>query len=93
MMFGVMWGYPFLTIGQGLPPTTAGALMLALSLSGLVYGVGLGSVLARYPYYRSLIGVGLVGLVMLIWAAVLLTPGRARCGCSSCWWWLCRARR
>ena len=33
--------------------------------------------LARYPYYRSLIGVGLVGLVMLIWAAVLLTPGRA----------------
>ena len=77
MMFGVMWGYPFLTVGQGLSAGTAGALMLALSLSGLVYGVGLGSVLARYPYYRSLIGVGLVGLVMVIWAAVLSIPGPA----------------
>ena len=77
MMFGVMWGYPFLTVGQGLSATTAGGLMLALSLSGLVYGVGLGGVLARYPYYRSLIGVGLAGVVMLIWAAVLLTPGYA----------------
>jgi hypothetical protein len=77
MMFGVMWGYPFLTVGQGLPPATAGGLMLALSLSGLVYGVALGNLLARHPYYRSLIGIGLVGLLMVIWAAVLLTPGRA----------------
>jgi predicted MFS family arabinose efflux permease len=77
MMFGVMWGYPFLTVGQGLSASTAGGLMLALSLSGLVYGVGLGGVLARYPYYRSLIGVGLAGVAMLIWAAVLLIPGRA----------------
>ena len=77
MMFGVMWGYPFLTVGQGLSPTTAGGLMLAMSLAGLVYGVALGSVLARHPYYRSLVGVGLVGVVMAIWAAVLLVPGRA----------------
>ena len=77
MMFGVMWGYPFLTVGQGLSPATAGWLMLAMSLSGLVYGLALGSLLARHPYYRSLIGVGLVGVVMVLWAAVLLTPGRA----------------
>jgi MFS family permease len=77
MMFGVMWGYPFLTVGQGLPPATAGALMLVLALSGLFYGIALGSLLARHPYYRSLIGIGLVGVVMAIWAAVLLTPGRA----------------
>jgi MFS family permease len=25
MTFGVMWGYPFLTVGQGLSPSTAGA--------------------------------------------------------------------
>ena len=43
MMFGVMWGYPFLTVGQGLSPATAGGLMLAMSLSGLVYGVALGT--------------------------------------------------
>src|SRR6185436_13237433 len=45
MMFGVMWGYPFLTVGQGLSPATAGTLMLAMSLAGLVYGVALGSLL------------------------------------------------
>ncbi len=51
--------------------------MLVLSLSGLFYGVALGSVLARYPYYRSLIGIGVVGVAMVAWAAVLLWPGAA----------------
>jgi MFS family permease len=72
MEFGVMWGYPFLTMGQGLPPGQAGALMLVLSLAGLVHGVTIGSVLARYPYYRSLIAIGIVGVVMVAWAVVLL---------------------
>jgi hypothetical protein len=60
MTFGVMWGYPFLTVGQGLSPATAGALMLALAVAGLVYGVTLGTVVARHPYYRSLIAIGIV---------------------------------
>ncbi len=77
MTFGVMWGYPFLTVGQGLPARVAGILLLLLSVAGLVYGVTLGSVLARYPYYRSLIAIGVVSVVMVIWAAVLLWPGRA----------------
>jgi MFS family permease len=77
MTFGVMWGYPFLTVGQGLLPGAAGVLMLVLSLSGLFYGVTLGSVLARYPYYRSLIAIGVVGVAMVAWAAVLLWPGPA----------------
>jgi len=77
MTFGVMWGYPFLTVGQGLSSGTAGVLMLVLSLSGLVYGVTLGSVLARHPYYRSMIAIGILGVVMVVWAAVLLWPGRA----------------
>lgn len=77
MTFGVMWGYPFLTVGQGVPPGTAGVLMLVLSLSGLVYGVTLGGLLARHPYYRSLIAIGVLAVVMVIWAAVLLWPGHA----------------
>jgi hypothetical protein len=51
--------------------------MLVLSLSGLAYGVTLGTVLARHPYYRSLIAIGIVGVVMVVWATVLLWPGRA----------------
>ena len=77
MTFGVMWGYPFLTVGQGLSPGTAGALMLGLALAGLVYGVTLGTFMARHPYYRSLIAIGVVAVVAAIWAVVLLWPGRA----------------
>jgi predicted MFS family arabinose efflux permease len=77
MTFGVMWGYPFLTVGQGLPAGTAAVLMLVLSLSGLVYGVTLGGLLARHPYYRSLIALAVLAVVAAIWAAVLLWPGRA----------------
>jgi MFS family permease len=77
MAFGMMWGYPYLTVGQGLASGTAGTLMLVLSLMGIVYGVTLGSVLARYPYYRSLIGIGLIVVVMILWAAVLLWSGPA----------------
>jgi hypothetical protein len=77
MMFGVMWGYPFLVMGQGLSPRVAGSLMTVLALSGLVYGVTVGTVMARYPYYRSRIGIGLVCLAAAVWAAVLLWPGPA----------------
>jgi hypothetical protein len=77
MMFGVMWGYPFLVVGQGLSRAVAGALMTVLALSGPVYGVTIGMVMERYPYYRSRIGIGLVCLAGAVWAAVLLWPGPA----------------
>jgi len=78
MAFGVMWGYPFLTQGQGLSPGAAGVLMLALAIAALVYGVTLGSVLSLYPYYRSLIAIGVLSVIMVIWATLLLWPGHAR---------------
>jgi cyanate permease len=77
MTFGVMWGYPFLTVGQGLSPGTAGLLMLGLAVAGLFYGLTLGTVMTRHPYYRSLIAIGVVVVVAAIWAVVLLWPGRA----------------
>ena len=77
MAFGVMWGYPFLTVGQGLSPGLAGTLMLCLALAGLAYGVTLGTFMARHPYYRSVIAIAVVCVVAAVWAAVLLWPGRA----------------
>ena len=77
MAFGMMWGYPFLTLGQGLSPGTASALMLGLAMAGLFYGVTLGTFMAHHPYYRSLIAIGVVAMVAAIWAVVLLWPGRA----------------
>jgi len=52
-------------------------MMLALSIAALVYGVTLGSVLSRYPYYRSPIAIGVLSVIMVIWATVLLWPGHA----------------
>ena len=91
MTFGVMWGYPFLTVGQGLSPGLAGALMLVLALAGLVYGVTLGTFMARHPYYRSLIAIGGGGGGGgdLGGRAAVAGPAR-RSGCSSCWCWPCR---
>lgn len=77
MMFGVMWGYPFLVIGQGLSPGVAGILMTVLAVSGLGYGLTIGTVMARHPFYRSRIGIGLVCLAAAVWAVVLLWPGPA----------------
>jgi MFS family permease len=77
MMFGVMWGYPFLVSGQGLSRERAAVLMAVLALSGIGYGVTIGTVMERFPYYRSRIGIGLVCLAGAVWAAVLLWPGAA----------------
>ena len=77
MMFGVMWGYPFLVSGQGLSRDVAAVLMGVLALSGLGYGVTVGIVMERFPYYRSRIAIGLVCLAGAVWAAVLLWPGPA----------------
>jgi predicted MFS family arabinose efflux permease len=77
MMFGVMWGYPFLVVGQRLSPGLAGVLMSLLALSGVVSGVSIGAIMNRHPYYRSRIAIGLVGLAATVWAAVLLWPGAA----------------
>jgi predicted MFS family arabinose efflux permease len=77
MMFGVMWGYPFLVVGQGLAPGVAGVLLTVLALSGLGYGVAVGTIMARFPYYRSRIGIGLVLLAATVWTVVLLWRGPA----------------
>jgi MFS family permease len=77
MMFGVMWGYPFLVVGQRLPPGTAGLLMTLLAVSAVLSGMTVGTLMNRHPYYRSRIAVGLVGVAAAVWAAVLLQPGPA----------------
>ena len=70
-------GLPVPDRGAGLSPGTAGLLMLGLAVAGLVYGLTLGTVMTRHPYYRSLIAIGVVVVVAGIWAVVLLWPGRA----------------
>ncbi|MFI6680551.1 nitrate/nitrite transporter [Kribbella sp. NPDC050470] len=75
--FGLLWGYPFLVQGQGVPPTTAAAMLILPVLASLFYGPLVGRYAARFPFYRSWIVLAVIGGSVLMWTVVLLWPGRA----------------
>lgn len=77
MMFGVMWGYPFLTIGQGLPASEARMLMSLMAVAAVVLSPIIGLIMARHLFFRSLIAIGITAATMVVWTAVLLWPGPA----------------
>ncbi|MDQ6716506.1 MAG: MFS transporter, partial [Actinomycetota bacterium] len=76
-VFTLLWGYPFLVRGQGLSEGTASALLVVMTLAAMVSGPVLGSLVARHPYHRSRLVLGIVGSIAGVWALVLLWPGRA----------------
>lgn len=76
-VFTMLWGYPFLVQGQGLSPTTAGTLLITLTLSAMVAGPVVGHLTGRLPYRRSQIVLTIVAAIASAWALVLLWPGRA----------------
>ena len=71
-VFGLLWGYPFLVRGQGWSTEAAATLLMAMTGWVVVSGLVLGALVARFPYYRSLIVVGVVLVMATIWAVVLL---------------------
>lgn len=75
--FGLLWGYPFLVAGEGLSPGAAGTLLTLLVVSAMACGPLLGVLTARFPFHRSRLVLGIVGLAAAGWAAVLAWPGRA----------------
>ncbi|WP_433076254.1 MFS transporter [Dactylosporangium sp. CA-052675] len=76
-VFALLWGYPFLTQGEGLAPDTAALLLSLLTVGGLVMGPAIGHFCGRLPYHRSTLVLGIVGASALAWTVVLLWPGRA----------------
>lgn len=75
--FLMLWGYPFLVQGQGLPPATAGVLLSTLTLCGMACGPLLGYLAGRFPLHRSRLVFTVIGTSAGTWTAVLLWPGRA----------------
>jgi MFS family permease len=76
-VFALLWGYPFLTQGEGLAPGVAALLLSLLTLGGIVLGPLVGHFCGRLPYHRSTLVLAIVGGSALAWTAVLLWPGRA----------------
>lgn len=75
--FGLLWGYPFLVVGQGLRPGTAAGLLTLLVLVGMAVGPVLGRLVSRWPLRRSVLVFAIVGATAGTWTAVLAWPGRA----------------
>ena len=70
--FGMLWGFPFLVRGEGMTPTGAGVLMMAMTGWVVLSGLGLSVLVARFPFYRSWIVVTIVAAIATAWTVVLL---------------------
>lgn len=76
-VFALLWGYPFLVVGQDRSPATAGILLSLLVLVGMGVGPALGALAATWPFRRSILVFAIVGSSAAAWTTVLLWPGRA----------------
>ncbi|HZB19446.1 MAG TPA: MFS transporter [Blastococcus sp.] len=76
-VFALLWGYPFLVLGQGLSPAVAAALLTLLVLVGMGVGPLLGRLCGHWPWRRSDLVFGILALTAAMWTVVLLWPGRA----------------
>ncbi|MGY1831346.1 nitrate/nitrite transporter [Geodermatophilus sp. SYSU D01180] len=76
-VFALLWGYPFLVVGQGLSPATAAGLLTLLVVVGMGVGPLLGRLCGRWPLRRSVLVLGILAVTATTWTVVLLWPGRA----------------
>ncbi|WP_322921037.1 MFS transporter [Nocardioides renjunii] len=76
-VFALLWGYPFLVQGLGWSTGAASTLLMAMTAWAVVSGLALARLVARLPYYRSWIVVGVVVAMVVPWTAVLLWSGAA----------------
>jgi sugar phosphate permease len=76
-VFALLWGYPFLVVGQGLTTGTAATLLIVMTLTAIVVGPLIARWTTRVPYHRSTLVLCIVAAIATVWAVVLLWPGRA----------------
>jgi hypothetical protein len=77
IVFALLWGYPFLVVGEGRSPGEAALLLTILVLVGMAVGPALGQIAGRWPFRRSVPTLSIVFASAAAWTAVLLWPGRA----------------
>jgi MFS family permease len=76
-VFALLWGYPFLVVGQGRSPAVAAMLLTLLVVVGMGVGPLLGRLCARWPLRRSVLVLSILAATATVWTVVLLWPGRA----------------
>ncbi|WP_233557784.1 MFS transporter [Tessaracoccus antarcticus] len=75
--FVLMWGIPYLTIGEGRTAAEAGILFSLTAIFAAFIGPLMGWLTARHPLRRSNMALSVIFANMISWAAVLLWPGPA----------------
>jgi sugar phosphate permease len=76
-VFGLLWGYPFLVVGEHRSPAEAGLLITLLVVVAMAIGPVIGHLAGRFPFRRSVPTLAIVGSTAAVWTIVLLWPGRA----------------
>jgi MFS family permease len=76
-VFALLWGFPFLTQGEGVSPAGAALLLSALTVLSIGCGPLVGHFCGRLPYHRSTLVLAIAGASAVAWGVVLLWPGRA----------------
>jgi sugar phosphate permease len=76
-VFALLWGYPYLVLGEERSPAEAGLLLTLLVLVGIAVGPVLGGLIGRWPLRRSVPTLAITGASMVMWTIVIAWPGRA----------------
>lgn len=75
--FSMMWGYPYLTAGEGLSRPAASAIMTVLVVIAVVAGPVIGALTQRHPLRRSTLVLLIVATIVVPLVALVLWPGPA----------------
>ena len=75
-VFALMWGVPYLTVGEGMSRRAAGALLTLSVATFVVFGVLIGVVTGRHPQRRPTIVLAMIAVSALSWTIVLALPSR-----------------
>lgn len=75
VVFGVLWGFPYLTQAIGLTVSGASTLLLTMVLIGLAANLLIGRLLARTPEIRTPLAIAVSVACLLGWVVLISWPG------------------
>ncbi|WP_448006096.1 MFS transporter [Agromyces bauzanensis] len=76
--FILLWGFPFLTVGEGLTPAMASLVFSVYVVFGMLTGPVIGMLSSRHPMRRSrMLVLPIIGIQVVAWLAVIAWPGPA----------------
>ncbi|GLZ52428.1 MFS transporter [Actinomycetospora sp. NBRC 106378] len=74
-VFGLLWGFPFLTAGEGVPVGPARVMTSGVVLVTILFGPLFGVLSGRFPHRRVTVVAASVVAQALAWCLVLAWPG------------------